>query len=58
MLCVHRPIGFFSVVELSCIGVPIRDEYGAFPSGMRFPALLAVPLEPDSVELVGLSEVD
>ena len=58
MLCVYRPMGFFSVVELSCVGVPIRDEYGAFSSGVRLPAPAAVPLEPDSVELIDLPEVD
>ena len=47
----------FSAVELSCVGVPICDECGAFCSVMRLSILPAVLLEPDSVELIGLSEV-
>ena len=56
--CVYRAIGFLSDAKLSCIGVPIRDECGAFSSVIR---LLVLPpcvalLEPASIGLVDLSE--
>ena len=47
-----------SAIELSCVGVRICDECGAFCSGMRLPIPPAMLLKPDSVELVGLSKVD
>ena len=36
-----------SAIELSGVGVPIRDECDAFSSGMRLPVPPAMPLEPD-----------
>ena len=45
-----------SAIELSCVGVPIRDECDAFSSGMRFSIPPAVLLKPNCVEWMDLLE--
>ena len=45
-----------SAIQLSCAGVPIRDECDAFSSGMRLSIPPAVPLKPNCVEWMDLLE--